>query len=73
MNLNEFIRTCSDDDLAIFFVLVIITTLQTQGLDISKVDLQSEKIAFKQLLSEPMSEALRESMLTLKDSEKPLS
>ena len=73
MTLGEYLRSVDDEGMAAFLVMFMMTTIKAVGLESGGLDINLEREALLNLLSEPLTDNLKETIQVYKSTNKFLS
>ena len=73
MTLGEYLRSVDDEGMAAFLVMFMMTTIKAVGVESGGLDINLEREALLNLLSEPLTDNLKETIQAYKSTNKFLS
>ena len=73
MNLGEYLRSVDDEEMAAFLVIFMMTTIKAVGVESGGLDINLERESLLNLLSEPLTDNLKETIQAYKSTNKFLS
>ena len=73
MTLGEYLRSVDDEGMAAFLVMFMMTTIKAVGLESGGLDINLERESLLNLLSEPLTDNLKETIQSYKSTNKFLS
>lgn len=73
MNLGEYLRSVDNEGMAAFLVMFMLTTIKAVGFESGGFDIDLERESLLKLLSEPLTDNLKETIQAYKSTNKFLS
>ena len=73
MTLGEYLRSVDDEGMAAFLVMFMMTTIKAVGVESGGLDINLEREELLNLLSEPLTDNLKETIQAYKSTNKFLS
>lgn len=73
MNLGEYLRSVDNEEMAAFLVMFMLTTIKAVGFEPGGFDIDLERESVLKLLTEPLTDNLKEAIQTYKSTSKFIS